>query len=75
MTITRITLYPMERPAPSNLGKGVLQVSGLVIFLFLLFIAYGTLPNRWYHILYVSSGSMSPVIQTGDLIIITPPPE
>ncbi len=44
----------------------------LIIF-FLLFLAYGNLPNRWYHILYVYSGSMSPAINPGDLIIITPP--
>ncbi len=44
----------------------------LIIF-FLIFLAYGNLPNRWYHILYVYSGSMSPAINPGDLIIITPP--
>ncbi len=42
--------------------------------LFLLFIAYGTLPNRWYHTLYVYSGSMIPAIEPGDVIIVTPPP-
>ena len=44
-----------------------------MIIFFLIFLAYGNLPNRWYHILYVYSGSMSPAINPGDLIIITPP--
>ena len=46
---------------------------GLFIFC-VVFLAYGNFPNRWYHILYVNSGSMSPTIRPGDLIIITPPP-
>lgn len=45
----------------------------MVIFFFLLFLAYGNLPNRWYHVLYVYSGSMAPAINPGDVIIITPP--
>ncbi len=40
----------------------------------ILFISYGTLPNRWYRSLYVYSGSMAPTIQAGDVIIISPPP-
>lgn len=48
----------------------------LTLFLILLtFLAYGTLPNRWYHILYVYSGSMEPTFAPGDLIVITPPPK
>jgi len=44
------------------------------VFLFVVFLAYGNLPNRWYHVLYINSGSMVPAIYPGDLIIITPPP-
>jgi signal peptidase I len=48
----------------------------LAYFLIVLtFLAYGTLPNRWYHVLYVYSGSMVPSIYPGDLIVITPPPK
>lgn len=57
----------------------ILEIQAWVVaftFLALLvFIAYGVLPNRWYRILLVYSGSMSPTIQPGDLIIITRPPE
>ena len=49
-----------------------LSLGGLLLFC--LFVAYGTLPNRWYHTLYVYSGSMAPTIQAGDVIIISPPP-
>ncbi len=48
-----------------------LLVAGLAILLFV--IGYGILPNRWYHTLYVYSGSMSPAINAGDVILITPP--
>jgi signal peptidase I len=53
----------------------IVRESLLGLFLILLtFIAYGTLPNRWYHILYVTSGSMAPTLSPGDVIVITPPP-
>lgn len=48
------------------------SIAGLVLFS--LFIAYGILPNRWYHTLFVYSGSMSPTIKAGDVILISPPP-
>jgi signal peptidase I len=38
------------------------------------FIAYGLLDNRWYHVVAVTGGSMSPTIEAGDLIVITRPP-
>jgi signal peptidase len=41
----------------------------------LLFTVYGTLPNRWYQVLAVTSGSMSPAIRAGDMIVVTRPPE
>ena len=44
-----------------------------IIAIFLLFLIYGNLPNRWYHVLYMYSGSMAPALDPGDLIIITPP--
>jgi len=50
---------------------------GLVAFLlaFLLFVAYGSINNKWYRMVIVTSGSMSPVFEAGDMIIITPPPQ
>ncbi len=38
------------------------------------FVAYGLVNNRWYHVLVVEGGSMYPTITAGDLIVITPPP-
>ena len=38
------------------------------------FIFYGLLDNRWYHVVAVTGGSMSPAIEAGDLIVITRPP-
>lgn len=51
-----------------------LEVFGAGLVVFLLFLSYGALPNRWYRTLYVYSGSMAPAILPGDLILITPPP-
>lgn len=39
------------------------------------FIAYGLIDNKWYHVVAVTGGSMSPTIAAGDLIVITRPPE
>ncbi len=64
---------------PSNLLRKALlkALDGLVILamLFLLLLAYGNLPNRWYRVLAVTSGSMTPTFCAGDLIIISRPPE
>jgi signal peptidase I len=54
--------------------KPVFELSFVGLALLIIFIAYGILPNRWYRTLYVYSGSMSPAIESGDVIIITPPP-
>jgi signal peptidase I len=42
---------------------------------FVLFLAYGVVDNRWYHVVAVKGGSMTPTIQAGDLIVITRPPQ
>lgn len=51
------------------------KVIAFTLLILLVFLAYGVLPNRWYRILLVYSGSMSPTIRPGDLIIITRPPK
>lgn len=38
------------------------------------FVAYGLVNNRWYHVLVVEGGSMYPTITAGDLVVITRPP-
>jgi len=47
----------------------------ILALLFALFLSYGIIPNRWYQILVVNSGSMAPVFNAGDLIVITRPPK
>ncbi|HZW04547.1 MAG TPA: signal peptidase I [Anaerolineaceae bacterium] len=54
-----------------RVGAGLV---GLLV-IFLLFILYGTMPNPWYQVLVVTSGSMSPTFEAGDLIVVTRPPE
>ncbi len=50
-------------------------LSILIIFLvFMAFLAYGHIDNRWYKLIYIKSDSMSPTFKAGDLICITKPP-
>jgi signal peptidase I len=58
-----------------EIGKIQVTVVAIAFLALLIFIAYGVLPNRWYRVLLVYSGSMSPTIEAGDLIIISRPPE
>jgi signal peptidase len=52
--------------------KIILIVFLVLVFLFLLFIGYGAgINNRFYKILIVTSGSMSPTFDPGDLIVVT----
>ena len=66
------------RPAATLRVRRSVQAAANSLFwvtlAFVVFLAYGNLPNRWYHVLYITSGSMAPTIQPGDLIIITPRP-
>jgi signal peptidase I len=69
VSMTEATVHQV-RPARRVIANSLFWV----VLAFTLFLAYGNLPNRWYHVLYISSGSMVPAIQPGDLIIITPRP-
>jgi signal peptidase I len=40
-----------------------------------LFVGYGLIDNRWYHIIEVSGSSMNPTINAGDAIVIVRPPQ
>ncbi len=39
-----------------------------------LFVGYGIVGNRWYHVVAIEGGSMEPTITRGDLIVVTPAP-
>lgn len=59
----------MKRYA-KQIALGVLEALGIFVLLALVFVAYGCTDNRWYRVLIVRSGSMTPVFYTGDLIVI-----
>ncbi len=63
-----------QRDWTSRLIQIQLKIILTYFILVLVFLAYGMLPNRWYHIFYTYSGSMLPTFAAGDLIVITPPP-
>lgn len=44
------------------------------VLLLLIFVAYGSIPNRWYKVITIEGNSMAPTLRYGDLIVITPPP-
>lgn len=54
---------------------GIAEALKILVFVFLVAIAYGSVNNRWYRAIPSVGGSMSPVFEFGDLIIITRPPE
>ena len=60
---------------PNKVIKFILDTTFFVLIFLLIFVLYGILPNRWYQILVVYSGSMSPTFKAGDAIVITRPPE
>lgn len=64
------TTYITIKRVSRVLGEAFLFISAMC----LLALAYGTAPNRWYHVLSVYGGSMYPTFSPGDLIVITPPP-
>jgi signal peptidase I len=67
-------------PSAPNGSTGRLLHSAVNIGLllaigFVLFVGYGLVNNRWYHVIAVQGSSMAPTIMSGDLIVITRPPE
>jgi signal peptidase I len=55
-----------------SLGKIVLLILGILVAVYVVGVGYGN-HNRWYRTLTVDLNSMSPTLNFGDLIIITPP--
>lgn len=74
-----VVLRPFTPSRRKKITSFLARVSGpllVLAILFLIFIAYGwIINNRWYRLLVVHSGSMSPTFNAGDMILITRPPE
>ncbi len=71
----------MRRPTPLRSHPRIRKSSGLAVdavfvaaLALAVFIAYGSVGNRWYHVVAIMGGSMEPTITRGDLIVVTPPP-
>ncbi len=47
---------------------------GLVLII-LLFLAYGSVNNRFYRVVTIEGESMAPTLRYGDMIVVTPPGE
>jgi len=53
----------------SQIGNGIL----IMLVIFLVLMAYGSVNNRWYKVVAVEGNSMSPTFKFGDVIVLTPP--
>ena len=51
-------------------ASSILIITALVL---LIFLAYGSVNNRFYRVITVEGNSMSPTLWFGDLIVVTPP--
>ena len=51
----------------------IVSVITAVVVILLIFLAYGSLNNRFYRVITVEGNSMSPTLWFGDLIVVTPP--
>jgi len=44
-----------------------------ILLVLLVFLAYGSVNNRWYRVVTVEGNSMAPTLRYGDMIVVTPP--
>ncbi len=70
---------PMSRRARAvrllkRLTGTAFNVSLVIAVVFAVFVAYGLVNNRWYHVLVVKGASMTPTISAGDLVVLGRPP-
>jgi signal peptidase I len=75
-TATSGSVVDKESPGwMRRIAKTGLNLLVLAVAVFSLFVAYGTMvDNRWYKIVAIDGGSMSPSIRQGDAILVTRPP-
>ncbi len=50
-----------------------LSLLSTLLVMLLVFLAYGSIDNRWYRVVTVEGNSMSPTMWYGDLMVVTPP--
>jgi signal peptidase I len=55
--------------------RKVLSLFATFLVILFIFLAYGSINNRFYRVITVEGNSMSPTLWFGDLILVTPPPE
>jgi signal peptidase I len=57
--------------------KKIVHIISTAFFAFfmilMIFLAYGSIDNRWYRVVTVKGNSMSPTLWIGDMIVVTPP--
>ncbi len=56
----------------SHLRKAYSSLFTLLLIL-LVFLAYGSIDNRWYRVVTIEGNSMAPTLWYGDMMVITPP--
>lgn len=64
----------MARQKVKSFFKGFGYTILILFLVFMVFLSYGHINNRWYKLIYVRSDSMTPIFKAGDLILITKPP-
>ena len=62
---------PLWRRATSATVTATLALALILV----IFLGYGRLDNRWYHLVTVQGGSMEPTYSIGDVLVLTRPPE
>jgi signal peptidase I len=53
------------------LTKAISAISTLAVII-LVFLAFGSVNNRWYRVITIEGDSMSPTLWIGDMIVVTP---
>jgi len=66
--------WARHRAEVTGLARKAATVLGYLGIALLIFLAYGSVPNRWYKVITIEGNSMSPTLRYGDLIVISRPP-
>lgn len=57
-----------------NILRKLPSVILALLMLLLVFLAYGSIGNRWYRVITVQGDSMAPTLRIGDMMVVTPAP-